>query len=339
MENNSQPNCVHKLSARFDISSYASLCFNCSSLIISDESKNEISTIKPPQYSVIQENAIPIFLLTLNNKAYSYLNKKGYIKIRTQIVKKMKLLCNNLNLNNKTFFLALDYLDHISSKFMSFKKDDIDDIIQISKFCIILASKFQENRQKGMAMKIFSGDIQNNYVKDELFLLQLLDYDLYNFTCYDILMDILHCGFLFNGENFSINKMKAIYEKIETMLYMFTESKYYIEMSHKEIALTFIGLTREILGLEPFNNIIKYIFINNENNFQNYLNYLNLIKRCFVIKESNNSNNSQNIEADKSPNLSENKDIEKEKSPDIKNSISDSDNVVNNRVINENYEI
>ena len=337
MENNLQPNCVHKLSARFDISPYASLCFNCSSLIISDESKNEISTIKPPQYSVTQENAIPIFLLPLNNKAYSYLNKKGYIKIRTQIVKKIKLLCSNLKLNKKTFFLALDYLDHISSKFKTFKKDDLDAIIQIAKFCIILASKFQENRPKGMAMKDFGGEIQNNYVKDELFLLQLLDYDLYNFTCYDILMDILHCGFLFNGEKFSINKMKASYEKIETMLYMFTESKYYIEMSHKEIALAFIGLTREILGLEPFNNIIKYIFINNENNFQNYLNYLNIIKRCFVIKESNNSNNYQNIEEDKSQNLLENNDMKKEKSPDIKNSISD--NIINNRVINENYEI
>ena len=334
MENNLQPNCVHKLSARFDISPYASLCFNCSSLIISDESKNEISTIKPPQYSVTQENAIPIFLLPLNNKAYSYLNKKGYIKMR---IKKIKLLCSNLKLNKKTFFLALDYLDHISSKFKAFKKDDLDAIIQIAKFCIILASKFQENRPKGMAIKNFGGEIQNNYVKDELFLLQLLDYDLYNFTCYDILMDILHCGFLFNGEKFSINKMKAIYEKIETMLYMFTESKYYIEMSHKEIALAFIGLTREILGLEPFNNIIKYIFINNENNFQNYINYLNIIKRCFVIKESNNSNNYQNIEEDKSQNLLENNDMKKEKSPDIKNSISD--NIINNRVINENYEI
>ena len=334
MNDNPQPNCVHKLSSRFDISSYASLCFNCSSLIISDKSKNEISTIKPPQYSVIQENAIPIFLLSLNNKAYSYLNKKGYIKIRTTIVKQMKTLCSNLNLNKKTFFLALDYLDHISSKIITFKEDDIDANIQISNFCIILASKFQENRPKSLTIKNFSGEIQNNYLKDELFLLQLLDYDLFNFTCYDILMDILHCGFLFNGEIFSINKMKAIYEKIETMLYMFTESKYYIEMSHKEIAMAFIGLTREILGLEAFNNIIKYIFINNENNFQNYLNFLNIIKRCFVIKEINNYNNDQNLSTNKNPNLIENNiNREKDKSPDIKNI---SDNIVNNRMVNEN---
>ena len=64
---------------------------------------------------------------------------------------------------------------------------------------------------------------------------------------------------------------------------------------------------------------------------------MNIIKRCFVIKESNNSNNYQNIEEDKSQNLLENNDMKKEKSPEIKNSISD--NIINNRVINENYEM
>ena len=124
-----------------------------------------------------------------------------------------------------------------------------------------------------MEVKNYVGAAQNNFVKDELFLVQLLDYDLHVFTCYDVLMDILHCGFLFNGERFSINKMKIIYEKIEGMIYMFSESKYYLDMTNKEIALVIIGLIREILGLEAYSNIIKYIFINDQKNIQNHLYY------------------------------------------------------------------
>ncbi len=288
MQQNINSTCLHKSKDRFEITSNISLCFNCSSLIIRDESYKEISTIKPPKYSVIQENAIPIFFSLKNHKPYSFRNKRSYIVIRKAIIKKMKLFCNNFKLNLKTYFLALDYFDRICSKMSIFH---LEDIKQIAKYCIILATKFQENGSKGMEVKKFGDVIQKNYVKDELYLLQLLDYDLHSFTCYDILMDILHCGFLFNGEKFSINKMKAIYEKIENMLYMFSESNYYIDMSHKEIAMAMVGLTREILGLEAYNNNIKYIFINDPSNIQNYIIYLNKLKKCFVIKENRNRNN------------------------------------------------
>ena len=293
MQDRTQNCCWHPSSSRFKVSEYISLCFNCSSLIIKDQSKNEISTIKPPQYSVIQENAIPIFLSTPVRNPYTFINKREYLKIRHLIVKKMKSFCAILNLSKKTFFLALDYLDHICSRMVSYKTNDLT---QISQFCLILATKYQENREKAIEVKNYIGAAQNNFVKDELFLLQLLDYDLHAFTCYDILMDILHCGFLFNGEQFSINKMKVIYEKIESMIYMLSESKYYLDMTKKEIALVIIGLIREILGLEAYSNIIKYIFINEQKSIQKHLYYLKKIKRCFVIKENNNRNFNNSIE-------------------------------------------
>ena len=295
MQDRTQNCCWHPLSSRFKVSEYISLCFNCSSLIIKDQSKNEISTIKPPQYSVLQENAIPIFLSEPDRNPYNFINKRDYLKIRPLIIKKMKSFCANLKLSKKTFFLALDYLDHICSKMVSYK---ISDLTQISQFCLILATKYQENREKAIEVKNYVGAAQNNFVKDELFLVQLLDYDLHVFTSYDILMDILHCGFLFNGEQFSLNRMKVIYEKIESMIYMLSESKYYLDMTNKEIALVIIGLIREILGLEAYNNIIKYVFINDQKSIQNHLYYLKKIKRCFVIKDNNNrycNNSFENI--------------------------------------------
>ena len=281
--------CLHQIKDRLNISPYISLCFNCSRLILKDHSNIEISTIKPPKYSLIQENDIPIFLSIPNKKPYTFQNKKAYINVRKPLIKQMKIICNNLKLNKKTFFLSLDYLDRICSKMNYF---DLDALEQISKICIILASKFQENGKKSLEVKKCGAIMENNYIKDELYLVQLLDYDLYNFTCYEILVDILHYVFLFNCEIFSINKMKAIYEKIENMLYMFSENKYYIDMTHKEIALVLIGLIREILGLEAYNNIIRYIFINDSNDIQKYLKYLNKVKKLFIIKENNaNSNN------------------------------------------------
>ena len=281
-------NCIHQIKTSLNISSYISLCFNCSSLLLKDQSNLEISTIKPTKYSLIQENNIPLFFSIPNKKSYTFRNKKSYINIRTTLIKKMKLLCNNLKLNKKTFFLSLDYLDMICSKMNYF---DLDALKQISKFCIILASKFQENGQKGLEATKYGIIMDNNYIKDELYLLKLLDYDLYKFTCYDILVDIIHYGFLFIGENFSINKMKAIYEKIENMLYMFAENKYYIDMTHKEIALVIIGLVREILGLEAYNNIIRYVFNIDSNDIQKYIKNLNRIKKLFIIKENNANNN------------------------------------------------
>ena len=290
MKNNIEIKCSHEKKDRLKISQKFSLCFHCScALIKNDDSNNEIYTIKPLEYSISQENSTPIFLsISYKYNSYTFKNKQDYIKVRPLFIKQMKTFCNYFYLSKKTFYLSLDYFDRICSKMISF---DFEALKQICQFCIILASKFQETAIKGFEIKRFVGGSSENYSKDELYLLQLLDYDLHSFTCYDILMDILHCGFLFNGEKFSINKMKAIYEKIENMLYMFSESNYYIDMSHKEIAMAMVGLTREILGLEAYNNNIKYIFINDPSNIQNYIIYLNKLKKCFVIKENRNRNN------------------------------------------------
>ena len=60
--------CLHQIKDRLNISPYISLCFNCSRLILKDHSNIEISTIKPPKYSIIQENVIPLFLSIPNKK-------------------------------------------------------------------------------------------------------------------------------------------------------------------------------------------------------------------------------------------------------------------------------
>ncbi len=194
----------------------------------------------------------------------------------------------HFGLTRKTFVLALDYFDRILSKTIV---SSFEDIKQISILCVILASKFQENGVKGKKVENLSLGTSINYAADELFILRLLNYDLFSFTCYDFLKDILYTGFLFNDENFSLRKMDLIYEKIEDMLYFFSESKYYIEYTHKEIAISIIGLIRERLGLPAFSNNFQIVFMNEITNMHNYLSCLNRLRKIFKFKENANTKN------------------------------------------------
>jgi len=311
----------HKKNYLFEMNETVSFCFNCSTAVIRDKSGNKISAVKPLKYYVRQESALPLYLFTSDNhQPYIFNNKSGYLKIRASIIKKMKNLCNCFKLTKKTFFLALDYLDRICSRMMDFDEVDLNQIYQL---CIILAAKFQENGVKGMEIKNIISKVSNNYTKDELYLLQLLNYDLHAYTSYDILMDILHTGFLFNNENFCMRKMHSVYGKIENMIYLFTESKHYIDWTHKERAIAIIGFIRETLGLVPFSKNIQTLLMHEFSYLNNYLNCLNRVKKCFKFNEDskkndtcsnhsdsttdgNSDNNSDNISESNSDNNSEN---------------------------------
>ena len=159
-----------------------------------------------------------------------------------------------------------------------------------------LLPKFQDDHQNAFNAKLSLG-ASNNYTKDELYVLQLLNYDLYSITSYDIVMDIMY-----SDENFSLNNMNVIYQKLEKMLYFFTEKKYYIEMTPIEIALSVIGFIREALGHVAYNNIIRQIFMSQVNDLTIYSYCLSLFKKCFQIEEETNHMNFNNNTNNKSIN-------------------------------------
>lgn len=218
-----------------------------------------------------------------DHRPRAYFNKSDYIKIRTSVIKKMKQLSNIFQLQKKTFFLSVEYLDKICSSMYSFNSVALE---QISQYCILLAAKYQENRIKAKEIENkFKDFMPNNFNQDELYLLKLLDYDLNLFTAYDILMDVIYCGFLFEDEKVSIKKMNVVYNKIENILYLFSESKFYIDMTPKQIVIAIIGLVRESLNLEAYNGLFKTIFFFNDKlEEEYYLICLNKVKKCIKIK-------------------------------------------------------
>ena len=278
----------HNKQYLLEICQTLSLCSNCSSAVIMDKAKEKISTIKPLKYHKQDDIFYPCFLLQSDdNKKYDFINEKKYNKIRINFVKKLKSYYKKLNLNLKTFFSALDYLDHICSGVSKFELDTIN---QICDLCLILSAKLNEKADKALEVKHFlCGNIKSNYMADEIFLIKkLLNYDLIKITSYDILVDILKCGFIFNDEEFLDKKMYTIYDRIENMLFLFSESKHWISMTPKEIAMGIVGWARDYLGLVPFSKNIQTVFIKEIYNIHNFIKCFNKIKKCFKIKEGKN---------------------------------------------------
>ena len=103
--------------------------------------------------------------------------------------------------------------------------------------------------------------VSKNYLIDEVFVLKLLDYDLNIYTSYDIFMDILYCGFIFENEDINYKQINLIYYNIQKILYTFSESNSYIDMTPKQIAISMMAFSRELMNLHPFTSNIQKIFI------------------------------------------------------------------------------
>ena len=308
-------NYPHEKIAISEVNSKILLCFKCSSVIYKNELGQEISTIKPSKFSVVQETSTPIFLsIPDNHKPNVFRNKTSYLKIRIFYVKKMKEFCKNFNLSKKTYFTALDYFDRVCSKMPVF---DLNDLFQILQICLVLSVKFNESRIRAIEIKQYL-NLTNNYSRDELFILQFLDYDLIVHTSYDILMDIIHIGFLFKDEKFSLKKMNVIYGKMENMIYFFSETRAYIDMTHKEIALSLIGLMRETLGLIAYNNILKCIFMSENTDIQSYCTSLKKIRKCFKINDDSNHSDSGSTDSNSENNSDSNNDNNSKNNCDCK---------------------
>lgn len=262
-----------------------SYCMICSCFIFQNISSFELSskTIKPNSFE-INKDYNPSFgwLNKDSTKNNSFVNKKEYLKLRPSIIKNMKKVCSYFSLSLKTYFLSVEYFDKINSNTSSYNESTL---YQISLFCIILASKFIENSAKALEVQSTLKDkVSKNYLIDEVFVLKLLDYDLNIYTSYDIFMDILYCGFIFENEDINYKQINLIYYNIQKILYTFSESNSYIDMTPKQIAISMMAFSRELMNLHPFTSNIQKIFMINKKNENLYIQGLKIIKKKIKIE-------------------------------------------------------
>ena len=273
----------------FQLLNSINYCMICSAFLFTSCSSNNstIKTVKPNNFDKNVEINPSFLNLSIQeeiNSPTNYFNKNDYLKQRAHIIKNMKKVCAYFALSLKSYFLSVEYLDKICSDFSSFHSESI---LEISFFCVILAAKFNEETPKAIHIqKLLKNKISKNYLEDEKYVLHLLNYKLNMITPYDVLMDILHSGFIFEGEDFNYEKMCYIYSNLENILYVFSQNNSYIDMSQKQIAVSIIAFARELLGLNPINDVLKEIFCINENNEQDYILGMNIIKKHIKIEKS-----------------------------------------------------
>ena len=95
-------------------------------------------------------------------------NKKDYLKLRSSLIKNMKKICSYFSLSLKTYFTSIEYLDRICYKLYSFDKNAL---FQISLFCIILATKFLENKETAIKVQTYLKENSKNFTFDEIYTL------------------------------------------------------------------------------------------------------------------------------------------------------------------------
>ena len=252
--------------ALFQIFNSLYYCMICSAFIITNTNthETEIKAIKPNNFNQNTEIVpCPLWSSEEKNEINSFINKKEYLKQRPSIIKFIKDIYSHFSLSIKTYFLSVAYLDRICTKIYSF---NINYLLHACILCIILASKFNEKAEKALEVQTkLKANISKKYLDDEIYVLNLLNYNLNIHTSYDLLQDILNYGFIFEGENFDYRKVNSIYSIPVKTLYILSEINSYIDMSVKQSVLIVIGFARELFGLTPFNDNIKKIFsIKNE---------------------------------------------------------------------------
>lgn len=260
-------------------------CLICSKFIFKNISSYEYSqkVIIPSNFNINKEYSQSLQLLEKNNEQKNiFINKKDYLKLRSSIIKNMKDICSYFFLSFKTYFLSVEYLDRICSQISSFNENIL---FQISLFCIILASKFAENNLKALEVQSkLREKVSKNFLVDEIYILKLLNYNLNLYTSYDILIDIMSFGFIFENEDFNHNILNILYSNIPKILYTFSQSNSYIDMTAKQVAISIIGFSRELLNLNPFNENIRKIFKIDSKNENIYILGLKIIKKKIKIE-------------------------------------------------------
>lgn len=273
---NNENNLIHL----FESVSY---CIVCSAFIFDNISsfKSSITVKKPNNFKKIEDFPKNLLWSENNNRPEFLLNNKNdYLKLRPSLIRYIKSIYIFFSLSLRTYFTSIEYLDRICYKLYSFDKNTL---IQISLYCIVLAAKFLENKQKTIEVLSYLKN-SKNFKFDEIYTLQLLGYDLNVYTPYDMIIDILYLGFIFENEELNEKQLSILYNNIPKALYIFSESKSYIKMTSKQIALSMIGFFRELFGLAPFNDNIHKIFLLNNRNEKLYITGLNIIKKRIKIE-------------------------------------------------------
>ena len=234
--------------------------------------------------------------------------QNSYLKKRKSVMTYLQKLSMHLKYSDSTFYKALNYIDNSLRKIIDINSKRM---IYLTIGFFLISGKYNEN-------DIFEPDFNDltqlndkfilqieEILKYEIICLQLLDYNLINYSPYDWLMILLSNGFIFEEEikgksAFTINN---IYNSIKKNLALITSKSFFFKYNPFKIAFSLIHIGRENFLNEEDGKYFKFIKELYNIKFSDYEDCYKEIKKEITISKKNkltiNDVNDNNIRDNK----------------------------------------
>lgn len=303
-------NCSHKIiQEKLTIKSRAYFyCYKCGKLIIVkdlkiyetlNKGKFEFNPIKMINQMILkQKKEIKIIKdkFNNNNNMNIMIQNNIYIKNRDIFIFYLKQFCNKMNYSQRVFYHSLylldSYLIHILKKDVSKRT-----IILITLGFFLISSKFIE-------IDIFEPNInqfckiekdiiisQKEILNMEIKCLQLINYNILNYSTYDWLEILNKVGVIFNTQAIINFKIEQIYEKQKYLLKRIINYDLLYKYNSFQIALSIIHITLDnYFSTNKINKDLFELFLSIFNYKYSYYEkcYNDIKNHIFNYKKNNN---------------------------------------------------
>lgn len=295
--------CSHKIiTEKLTIKSRAYFyCYKCGKLIIVkdlkiyealNKGKFEFNPIKMINQMIIkQKEEIKIikekfFKNNFNNNNDKFMSNI-YVKNRDIFISYLKKFCNKMNYSENTFYHCLylldSYLIHILKKEISKRT-----IVLITLGFFLISSKFTEsdiyepNINKFCKIDKEIVISQSEILNMEIKCLQIINYNILNYSVYDWIKIFNKVGIVFDTETVNL-KIDQIYEKQKYLLKRIIDYNILYRYNSFQVALSIIHITMDNLFsinrinkdlFELFLSIFSYKFCNYEQCYTDIKNYI-----------------------------------------------------------------
>ena len=290
--------CQHTIISNIKNSKYT-FCENCGGIIMKENSKLYY-TIKPKSMEKkLNEDPIKIFE-TMSKRSPITIDyhsiQNSHLKKRKCVMANLQKLSIKMKYSDSTFYKALNYLDNTMRKIVDINSKQI---LYLTVGFFIISGKYNEN-------DIFEPDLNDliqfnekhilqveEILRYEIICLQLIDYDLINYSTYDWLMILFSNGFIFEEEikNLPFNSINNLYNYIKKTLALITSKPLFIKYNPFKIAFSLIQIGREEFIHEEEGKYFNFIKDLYKIKFSDYENCYKDIKTEIINSKNKHSMN------------------------------------------------
>ena len=315
-----------------------SFCKRCGSIILNSNDGKINFTLKPKQKQAPNETS-PFEIIRsmkentekncpyLNNTEESFKSKAVYLLNRKMILYHLQKLMKTFDYNDIVFYQCLFFMDYVFSQKVNHELSEKEIMYYLIGY-FLCSTKMKETDASEPPLEYFVKIKQNTFfsikqiAQYEVACLKSINYNIFSYSAYDWVMQLISIGIVFDCEIDSKNSIiilnghrhtiiNSINKYILKMLLNLTLKNIFLKYSPAQIAFSLIQIAREkfldpnLINNNLYNKLINFYYINFDE-FQNCYEELKLeINQEVVQKEKDeneeknneNNNNNENIKS------------------------------------------